>query len=71
MSRPAVPEVASYAGSGVAIASSLTLTEWGVIIGIITALLTCALNAVYMHRKDRREEIETAAKLKHLEALHE
>ncbi|GGY68116.1 hypothetical protein GCM10007387_57880 [Pseudoduganella albidiflava] len=71
MSRPASPEVISYAGAGVSIASSLTLTEWGVIIGIATALLTFALNAIYMYRKDRREEVETAARLKHLEEHHE
>ncbi|WEF35773.1 hypothetical protein [Pseudoduganella chitinolytica] len=41
------------------------------IIGIATALLTSALNAVYMYRKDRREETETAAKLKHLEEHNE
>lgn len=71
MSRHASPEIVSYAGAGVSIASSLTLTEWGVIIGIATALLTFALNAVYMYRKDRRDELETNAKLKRLEAAHE
>lgn len=71
MSRHASPEIVSYAGASVSIASSLTLTEWGVIIGIATALLTFALNAVYMYRKDRREESETRAKLKQLEAIHE
>lgn len=71
MSRHASPEIVSYAGAGVSIASSLTLTEWGVIIGIATALLTFALNAVYMYRKDRRDERETNAKLKQLGAAHE
>lgn len=71
MSRHASPEVISYAGAGVSIASSLTLTEWGVIIGIVTALLTFTLNAVYMYRKDRREQRECDARLKHLGELHE
>ena len=71
MTRPASPEVMSYAGAVASIGSSITLTEWGVIIGIATALLTFLLNAIYMYRKDRREEAETAAKLKHLEEHHE
>jgi uncharacterized membrane protein (DUF485 family) len=69
MTRPST-EAISYAGAGVSIASSLTLTEWGVIIGIATALLTFALNAVYMYRKDRREEREFSARIKQLEQRH-
>lgn len=61
MSRPAGPEVASYAGGITSIASALTLTDIGVILGIVTALLTFVLNAVYMYRKDRREAVESAA----------
>lgn len=68
MSRHAGPEVVSYAGGIVSIASSLTLTDVGVIIGIATALLTFVLNAVYMHRKDVREQIESAATLARLAA---
>jgi len=47
---------ASYAGAGVSVIAGLTLTEWGVIVGIVTALLTLLVNAVYQHRKDRREQ---------------
>jgi len=46
----------SYAGAGVSVLAGLTLTEWGVIVGIFTALLTLAINAVYQFRKDRREQ---------------
>ncbi len=35
--------------------SGLTLTEWGIVVGIITALLTFAANIIYQHRRDRRE----------------
>lgn len=57
--RPTNPtEVTSFAGAIVSIATSLTLTDIGVIIGIFTALLTCGLNVWYMRRKDRREQEE-------------
>lgn len=46
----------SYIGSAFAIVSGLTLTEWGIIIGIATALLTFAANMIYQVRKDRREQ---------------
>ena len=45
----------SYAGAGVSVVSGLTLTEWGIVVGIITALLTFAANIIYQHRRDRRE----------------
>ena len=67
MNRHTAPELASYAGGVSSIAASLTLTEWGVIIGIATALLTFGLNAVYMYRKDKREQRESEAALRKLE----
>lgn len=63
MSKISAPEVGSYAGGATAIGASLTLTEIGVIVGIITALLTFGINAVYMYRKDQREQRETDARL--------
>lgn len=54
-------EASSYAGGAVSIGSALTLTEIGVIVGIITALLTFAINAVYVYRRDQREQRETDA----------
>lgn len=71
MSRYTGPEVTSYAGAAVSIGSSLTLTEIGVIVGIVTALLTFGLNAIYMYRKDKREQRETAARLADLQARYE
>jgi len=56
-------EVTSYAGSVTSIAGALTFTDWGVVIGIITALLTCVANLVYMARRDRREERALDAQL--------
>ncbi|MCA1857462.1 phage holin family protein [Massilia oculi] len=63
MSKLSAPELGSYAGGATAIGASLTLTEIGVIVGIITALLTFAINAIYTYRRDRREQRETDARL--------
>lgn len=40
-------------------ASSLTLTDIGVIVGILTAIATFGLNFFFMWRKDRREQRES------------
>ncbi|PLP96979.1 HP1 family phage holin [Cupriavidus pauculus] len=61
-------EGASYAGSGISIASSLTLTDIGIIFGIVTALLTFGLNAYFLRRKDRREAEEHEARMRNLQA---
>lgn len=45
----------------------MTLTDIGVIVGIVTAVATFALNAIYMYRKDKREERESLARLHELE----
>jgi len=63
MTQVSAPEAGSYAGAIVAIVASLTLTQWGVIAGIITALVTCAANLFYMARKDQREERALNAQL--------
>lgn len=51
-----VMSVTSYAGAGVSVMFGLTLTEWGVIVGIVTALLTFVANIVWRLRNDRREQ---------------
>jgi uncharacterized membrane protein (DUF485 family) len=56
MSRHTGVEITSYVGGITSIVSSLTLTNIGILVGIATALLTFLLNAVYMYRKDRREQ---------------
>jgi len=56
MSKVTVPEFSSYAGAVGAVCASMTLTEAGVIVGIATAILTFMMNAVYMRRKDAREQ---------------
>jgi predicted histidine transporter YuiF (NhaC family) len=57
-------EATSYAGAVASIVSSMMLTDVGIIIGIVTALLTFGLNAWYTRRKDRRETEEHAARMR-------
>jgi len=57
ISKVTPPEVGSYAGALVTVATSLTLTEFGVIVGIATALLTFVLNAWYTHQRNTREHL--------------
>lgn len=57
-------EVTSYTGAATSITLSLTLTDIGIIVGIVTALLTFGLNALYTYRKDKREQMETEARLR-------
>lgn len=49
-------------------ASSLTLTDVGVIVGIATAALTFLLNAYFMRRKDAREQRESDARLREIDS---
>lgn len=48
--------VASYLGAAISVLSGLTLTEWGIVVGILTALLTFGANLAYQMRKDQREQ---------------
>lgn len=64
---PAASSTVAYAGSSASIAAALTLTEWGVLIGIATALLTFIANAWHQYRRDRREEREHEARMRQLE----
>lgn len=46
----------SYAGATASVVSGLTLTDVGIIVGIVTALLTFGANMIYQRRKDKREQ---------------
>lgn len=46
----------SYAGAAVSVIAGLTLTEWGVVVGIITASVTFLLNIIYHQRNDARRQ---------------
>lgn len=68
MNTPTGPEATSYAGAAIAVGSAMTLTEWGIVVGIVTALLTLAFNIWWGYRKDRRETLESAARIKALQS---
>lgn len=63
----------SYAGAGISIGSALTLSEVGVIIGIVTAIATFALNVWHIrrrhlqdYRRETREIEEHLARMRQL-----
>lgn len=60
---------ASYGGGAVSVLSALTLTDWGIIVGIVTALLTFGLNVLYQARKDGREQREHIERMRQLADL--
>lgn len=47
---------ASYSGGVVSIFSAMTLTDWGIVTGIVTAIATFTLNVWWGMRRDRREQ---------------
>lgn len=55
---------ASYGGGIVSVVSALTLTDWGIIVGIVTALLTFAMNAYYRWNKHHMEKLEHQARMR-------
>lgn len=67
MTRPDGPEVTSYAGAIASILASLTLTDIGVIVGILTALATLAMNFWVKRGEVKRAEREHEARMKLLE----
>lgn len=50
-----VMSAASYVGATTSVISGLTLTDWGIIVGIFTALITFAANQWWQARKDSRD----------------
>lgn len=65
-----VMSAASYSGAAVSVISGLTLTEWGIVIGILTALITLVANQVWLIRKDRRETVAQNTADRRAEKLH-
>ncbi|WP_208280724.1 hypothetical protein [Massilia oculi] len=46
---------------GADLATTLTLSDLGILVGIVTGLLGALVNLVYTWRKDRREQRESDA----------
>ena len=44
----------SYGGGIVSIMAALTLTDWGIVLGMITAVATFCVNWYYKYRNDAR-----------------
>lgn len=61
----AVVKTASYGGATLSIGSALTLSDFGIIVGIITALLTFGLNVWWVRQKAKRS---TLRELREIEA---
>lgn len=51
-----LPALVSYGGGVASVVSALTLSDWGMIIGIATAMATFLLNYYFQRRRDRREQ---------------
>ena len=46
----------SYIGAVLSIIGSMTLTDWGILVGIVTAVLTFGANMYYQRQKNAREQ---------------
>jgi ABC-type amino acid transport system permease subunit len=57
----------SYVGAGTSVASALTMTDIGIIVGIVTAVLTFSLNAWFQWDRRRREIKEHALRVQSLQ----
>jgi hypothetical protein len=65
-----ISSTVSYAGGSVSVLSALTLTDWGILIGIATAIGTFALNLYYQHRRDQRGQELHDAEMERLRTAH-
>lgn len=52
----AVVSATSYGGAGASILAGVTLADWGILAGIVTAILTLLVNIYYQNRKDKRQQ---------------
>ena len=57
-------KVMSIVAAMASLGASMSLEQAGVAVGIFTALVTCAVNALCTMRRDRREERMLDARLK-------
>lgn len=58
-------KTAAYGGAATAAVSGLTLSEVGVIVGIAVGVLGLIFGQFWSLRRDRREEREMEARMKH------
>lgn len=60
-------QAVSYAGATTSVVAGLTLTEWGIIVGIVTAILTFVANLIYQRRKDKRDHALYEAQMRKMQ----
>lgn len=58
----------SYIGGIFSIMAALTLTDWGIVLGMITAVGTFLINWHYKHREDSRQSEVHRARIERLVA---
>lgn len=58
-------KVMSYSSAGTTILSGLTLSEWGVIVGIVCWILSTIANQYWAWRKTKREELKDKQLMKY------
>ena len=58
-------KAAAYGGAAGAFVSGLTVSEWGVIGGLLVGLLGWLCGQYWSWRKDQREEREMAIRMQH------
>lgn len=51
-------KIVAYSSAGTTILSGLTLSEWGVIVGIVCWVLSTLANQYWAWRKSKREELK-------------
>lgn len=61
----------TYTASVFAVISAMTLTDWGILVGILTAIGTFLLNYYFQRRRDRREQKLHDLKVQHLKDVCE
>lgn len=48
----------SYFGAAFSVGAALTLTQWGILVGMFTAIVTVTVNVVFQYRRDKRETLQ-------------
>ena len=51
-------KITAYSAAGTTILSGLTLSEWGVVVGIVCWILSTIANQYWAWRKTKREELK-------------
>ncbi|MFM0010950.1 holin [Paraburkholderia sediminicola] len=63
------PEAAaSYTASVASVAAGLTLQDWGVLVGIFTALATSATHIYFASRRDKMDEELAKARIAEIQS---